>query len=200
MVSIIEPLEIISNELLINAYRRKAISNNSDFDEFRGTAKFSLVWDESGCRSMLVIEDNGKVVRAQNDCGSLKCVRAKVMFENKGIFEWDVMIKESKGVRFEVGVCASEYFKYEISVGGEPAGWVLNSDAEFWDSKTWERYCPKFVDNSKITVHLDMYKRTLAFAVNGTKYPELSGCDNNLPSKLYPAVSLHHPCRIQFLN
>ena len=34
-----------------------------------------------------------------------------------------------------------------------------------------------------------MNKRTLAFTVNGTKYPEVSGW-NNLPSKLYPVVSL----------
>ena len=40
-----------------------------------------------------------------------------------------------------------------------------------------------------ITVHLDMNKRTIAFTLNGTKYPEVSEW-NNLPSKLYPVASL----------
>ena len=56
-------------------------------------------------------------------------------------------------------------------------------------------YCPSFGDGAKITVHLDMNKKFLAFTVNGTKYPAVS-CDN-LPDKLYPVVSLTHPGRIR---
>ena len=41
-------------------------------------------------------------------------------------------------------------------------------------------------------VTLNMKKRTCAFTVNGTKYPEVSRW-NDLPSKLYPVVSLYHP-------
>src|SRR3954453_13445768 len=45
-------------------------------------------------------------------------------------------------------------------------------------------------------VHLDMNKRTCAFTDNGTKYPEVSAW-NNLPSKLYPVVSLCSSTRIR---
>jgi len=65
------------------------------------------------------------------------------------------------------------------------SGYCYNSSSEL------ANYCPKFGDNTKITVHLDMNKRTCAFTVNGTKYPEVSKW-NNLPSKLYPVVSLKY--------
>ena len=57
-------------------------------------------------------------------------------------------------------------------------------------------YCPSFRDGVKITVHLDMNKKTVAFTVNGTKYPEVLKWDN-LPSKLYPIVSLCYPGRFR---
>ena len=41
-----------------------------------------------------------------------------------------------------------------------------------------------------------MNKRTCAFTVDGTKYPEVSNW-NNLPSKLYPVVSLNSSCRFR---
>jgi len=55
-------------------------------------------------------------------------------------------------------------------------------------------YCPSFIgDNIKVTVHSDMNRRTYAFAVNGVKYPGIS----DLPSKLYPVVSLCYPGRLR---
>jgi hypothetical protein len=41
-----------------------------------------------------------------------------------------------------------------------------------------------------------MNKRTCAFTVNGTKYREIIEW-NNLPSKLYPVVSLRYPGRFR---
>ena len=41
-----------------------------------------------------------------------------------------------------------------------------------------------------------MNKRTCAFTVNGTKYPEVS-IWNNLPSRLHPVVSLRYPGRFR---
>ncbi len=95
-----------------------------------------------------------------------------------------------------VGVCASENFNYEDSAGDQSTGWALNSTGYFWNSKESVYYCPSFGDGTKITVHLNMNKKTLAFTVNGTKYPEVSNW-NNLPSKLYPVVSLLYPGRIR---
>ena len=41
-----------------------------------------------------------------------------------------------------------------------------------------------------------MNKRTIAFTVNGKKYPEVSNW-NNLPSKLHPIVTLRFPSRLR---
>ena len=100
-------------------------------------------------------------------------------------------------IRFcSVGVCASENYNYEVSAADQPTGWALCSLGFFWNSKKdLMNYCPKFGDGAKITVHLDMNKRTLAFTVNGIKYSEVL-C-NNLASKLYPVVSLSYPGFIQ---
>ena len=44
-------------------------------------------------RSKLIIEDNGKVVQSNNS-SMCQSVRAKLILENKGIFEWDVIIEK----------------------------------------------------------------------------------------------------------
>ena len=92
-----------------------------------------------------------------------------------------------------VGVCASKNFDYEIWAGHQPTGWVLGSSGYCYNSGNCiNNYCPPFEDGARITVHLDMNKRTCAFTVNGTKYQDVQSW-NNLPSKLYPVASLYYP-------
>ena len=129
-------------------------------------------------------------------CFDLKSF-CKVTFDNESIFEWDIII-EKISTLIRVGVSASEKFNYESGGAQNNNSWVINHDGDFWNSIDWVKSnCPKFGDGAKITVHLDMNKRTLAFTVNGIKYQEVSGWNNNLPSKLYPVVSLNHPSRIR---
>ena len=87
-------------------------------------------------------------------------------------------------------VCSPENLDYESFAGYQPTGWVLGSNGKCWNSNMESDYCPPFEDGTRITVHLDLNKRTCAFTVNGTKYPEALGW-NNLPEKLYPVVSLN---------
>ena len=109
--------------------------------------------------------------------------------------EWDVIIEKICSYAW-VGVCASENFKCEIWAGDQPTGWVIGSGGHSGNSGNWFKYCQPFGDGTKITVHLDMNKRTCAFTVDGTKFPEVSGWDN-LPSKLHPVVSICGPGRIR---
>ncbi|GES97604.1 hypothetical protein GLOIN_2v436000 [Rhizophagus clarus] len=199
LVNFIEPLEIIPNEVLLNVYRHKVLLDNSDLSYIRGIPIYSnYVWDESSCGSKLIIEDSGKVVYTSNYLvNSWQNVRAKILLENSGTFEWDVII-EKVCVYAWVGVCSSENLDYENWAGSQTAGWLLGSSGYCYNSNNGVKYCPPFGDGTKITVHLDMNKRTCSYTVNGTKYPEVTAW-NNLPSKLYPVVSLIYPgrCRIE---
>ncbi|CAB5189637.1 unnamed protein product [Rhizophagus irregularis] len=197
LVNIIEPLEIIPAEVVVSAYRYKALSDKSDLSDVRGKPirEFNYVWDETACGSNLIIEDNGQIVQAENYRNSHQNVRAKFALEDEDIFEWDVIIEKTCDYAW-VGVCASEDFNYEIWAGEQPTGWVLGSGGDCSNAGIEINYCPPFGDGSKVTVHLDMNKRTCAFTVDGTKYPKVLEW-NNLPSKLYPVVSLIHPGRFR---
>jgi hypothetical protein len=192
LANIIEPLEIIPDKTFYNVYRHVALSNNLNLSSTRGISGY--FWDKTACGSNLIIEDNGTIVYALNGCGHQN-VRAKMALENKGIFEWDVIIEKACSDAW-VGVCASENLNYEVFAGHQPTGWVLGTYGGCYNSNKPVSYCPRFGDGTRITVHLDMNKRTCAFTVNGTKYREVSEW-NNLPSKLYPVASLKYPGRFR---
>ncbi|EXX74116.1 hypothetical protein RirG_054110 [Rhizophagus irregularis DAOM 197198w] len=200
LVDLIEPLKIVPIEIILNIYRQSIKSNNFNLSNTRGKPQINeidYVWDKSACGSNFIIEDNGKIVCAPNDC-SYQNVRAKIAFESNGIFEWDVIIEKACGNTW-IGVCASENLNYETFAGIQPTGWVLSSGSELRNHNSYiVNYCPTFhEDGAKITVHLDMNKRTCAFTINdGKKYREVSEW-NNLPSKLYPVVSFRYPGRIR---
>ncbi|EXX54254.1 uncharacterized protein OCT59_000978 [Rhizophagus irregularis] len=197
----IEPLKIIPAEII----QHNSELINSDLNNIRGIPIYrikesELFWDESACGSNLVIEDNGKIIQASNNCKSHQSARANILIEDKGIFEWDVIIEKYCTYSW-VGVCASENFNYENFAGNQPNGWVLGSGGAFRNNNNFVRnYCPSFhKDGARITVHLDMNKRTCAFTVNGIKYREILEW-NNLPSKPYPVVSLRYPGRFRILS
>ncbi|RGB30447.1 hypothetical protein C1646_671684 [Rhizophagus diaphanus] len=194
LADFIEPLEIVSNEIIFNFYRYVALSNNLNLSNTRGKPQINYVWDKLACGSKLIIEDNGKIVHAPNGCDHQN-VRTKIALENKGIFEWDVIIEKVCKSAW-VGVCASENLNYETFAGSQPTGWLLGSSGYCYNSNKSVKYCFPFGDGTIITVHLDMNKRTCAFTVNGTKYREVSEW-NNLPSKLYPVASLRFPGRFR---
>ncbi|GES97608.1 concanavalin A-like lectin/glucanase domain-containing protein [Rhizophagus clarus] len=193
LADFIEPLELIPAKIISDVYRQKAILSKVDSNDIRGIPNY--VWDESACGPNFIIEDNGKVVRLPNKfCDNHLSVRAKMLLENEGIFEWDVIIENCTNAW--VGVCASENVDYERWAGNQSTGWVLGSYGSFSHYSNMLKYCPPFGDGSKITVHLDMNKRAIAFTVNGTKYREITEWDN-LPSKLYPVVSFNYPTQFR---
>ncbi|GBB85272.1 hypothetical protein RclHR1_11830003 [Rhizophagus clarus] len=191
LVDVIEPLEIVPSKIILNVYRYNTKSINPNI-YIRGIST-NYVWDRSGCGSGLITEENGKVVHAPFNLW--RSVRAKMILEN-GLYEWDVIIERACKWSW-IGVCASENFNYEDPAGRQLTGWVLGSGGYCRNSGVnIKNYCPSFGDGAKVTVHLDMSKKTCAFSVNGIKYPEVSGW-NNLPSKLYPVVSLYYPGRFR---
>ncbi|GBB93283.1 hypothetical protein RclHR1_21410003 [Rhizophagus clarus] len=197
LCDIIEPLEIISSTILLDAYRQKARSHMTDLNGIRGVhiCESDYTWDESSCDSKLIIEENGKIVSTRDDCDLQTCVKANLTLENQGIFEWDIIIKRLCEYAW-IGVCAAENFNYVAFAGFQSTGWVLGSNGLCWNSRKMIRYCLPFGEGTRITVHLNMSKRTCAFTVNGIRYPEVSMW-NNLPSKLYPVAGLIYPGRFR---
>ncbi|RIA87113.1 hypothetical protein C1645_828270 [Glomus cerebriforme] len=197
LTDIIVPLKIIPTEIIES---NKAISNHSgsDLNDTRGipiSFNSDYVWDESACGPDLIIKNNGKVVKASGNY-KYQNVRAKMALGDEGIFEWDVIIERFCEYSY-VGVCASENFNYDEFAGNQLTGWMINT-GHCYNSGDFRRYGPVYTENgTKITVHLDMNRRTCAFTIDGIKYPEVPGWDN-LPSKLYPVVSLcgSAQCRI----
>ncbi|UZN99729.1 uncharacterized protein OCT59_000996 [Rhizophagus irregularis] len=198
LLILLKPLGIIPAKVILSVYRLKALSDNLELSDVRGRSiyKFNYVWDESACGSNLIIEDNGQIVQAANNCDVHQNVGAKIALENKGIFEWDIIIEKTCDYAW-IGVCASENFSYETFAGAQLTGWVLGSGGYFCNPKNSVYYCPSFhKDGTRITVHLDMNKRTCAFTINGTKCREVSEW-KNLASNLYPVVSLKYPGRFR---
>ncbi|GBB85594.1 hypothetical protein RclHR1_01210002 [Rhizophagus clarus] len=191
LAKIIEPLGIVPEEAIMDVYRYKAISNDSDLNDVRGMSPY--VWDELACGSKILIKENGSIVESTYEFQHLQSVRSKMSFENEGIFEWDIIIERNcKNVY--IGVCGN--LNYDKFAGSQPIGWVLGSNGNCCNSGIWlNNYCNRFRDGSKVTVHLNMNQRTCAFTVNGVRYPEVP--EWNLPSKLYPVVSLCYPGRIR---
>ncbi|CAB5356716.1 unnamed protein product [Rhizophagus irregularis] len=196
LANFIEPLKIIPIEIVCYAYRNIALLNNLNLSDIRGRPQINnYVWDVLACGSKLIIKDNGKIVQASENIDRHQSARTKMTLENKGIFEWDVII-EKKSIRSWVGVCATENFNYEMAAGLQSTGWVLGSSGCVRHSGiSIENYCPPFGDGTKVTVHLDMNKRTCSFTINGKKYREVS--EWNLPSKLHPVISLYYPGRFR---
>ncbi|CAG8719748.1 4861_t:CDS:1, partial [Acaulospora morrowiae] len=54
-------------------------------------------------------------------------------------------------------------------------------------------------DNAKVIVHLNMNEKTIAFSVNGTRYPPVASW-TNLPSKLYFVASTVTPGKFKILR
>ncbi|GES97532.1 hypothetical protein GLOIN_2v1844191 [Rhizophagus clarus] len=196
LAEIIEPLGIVPIEIILSVYRHIALLNKLDLSNTRGKPQVIYSFDETACGSKLNIEDNGKVVEASNGCDRHQSVRSKMILENKGIYEWDVIIEKHCGTVW-VGICATENFNYEKFAGHQSTGWVLGSNGNCYNSSCRLDYCQSFKnDGAKITIHLDMDKRTCAFTVNGIRYWEVTKW-NNLPPKLYPVVSLNYPGRFR---
>ncbi|GBC28620.2 hypothetical protein GLOIN_2v810459 [Rhizophagus irregularis DAOM 181602=DAOM 197198] len=81
----IEPLKIIPAEII----QHNSELINSDLNNIRGIPIYrikesELFWDESACGSNLVIEDNGKIIQASNNCKSHQSARANILIEDKG--------------------------------------------------------------------------------------------------------------------
>ncbi|CAG8549701.1 20888_t:CDS:2 [Rhizophagus irregularis] len=181
-----------------NIYRQQIIEELNplikyiDFKLIHGCNKAILVWDETACGSNLVIKDNGCVVCAANCVYGCQTVRSKFGFSDTGIYEWNIII-EKYCANSWIGICEAVNVDYEKWAGVQANAWVLGSNGSCYNNFIETiGYCPPFGEGDIITVHLNMNERSCAFSINGRRYPPVSAW-KNLPTKLYPVVSLFRP-------
>ncbi|CAG8631713.1 1576_t:CDS:1 [Ambispora leptoticha] len=196
IATVIRPLKLISDEICLNAcdYHAKAYCTPK---QQRGLYHYkSLQWDKLACGSKLKIYENSTRVSALADLTFHQSVRTKQAFWGEGVYEWDVIIEETCFYAW-VGICATECVNYEKPLGLQQYGWVISSGGFYQNyGRKWGDRLPFFGKNSKVTVHLDMTNRTCAFSINNVRMPVAF---NNLPEKVYPAVSLVCPGRFHIL-
>lgn len=238
LTDVLEPLDIITPEKIVDAYRfyaRNHLSLPSSFttetpvsfkqnnlspvtanqnnffptsetltpDNLRSPivnappliSKLNFIWDESACGSDLVIEKTGSTVRALSSCKSTENVKGKILINDKGIYEWNLIV--DKGCKkMYIGICAGKSFDVESFAGYQRNGWVFASSGLYWNDSKFKRGEATYAEGDKITVHLNMNEKTLAFSINDKRYPEISTW-RKLPSKIYPVVSLSYPGQIR---
>jgi hypothetical protein len=128
-------------------------------------------------------------------CKSTENVKGNILINDKGIYEWNLIV--DKGCKkMYVGICASKSFDVERFAGYQKNGWVFASSGLYWNDGRFKRCETTYGEGDKITVHLNMTEKTIAFSINDKRLPTVSTW-RRLPSKIYPVVSLSYPGKIR---
>ncbi|CAG8545670.1 9275_t:CDS:2 [Acaulospora colombiana] len=107
-----------------------------------------------------------------------------------GLHEWDIFIEVPSSSDW-VGICGEgsvidfNHEDYNSKV------WILGSTGHVSNKAQQRPYCPQFMRNTKVTVHLNMNDRTVGFSVNDASYGPVTEW-RNLPSKVYPLISMRN--------
>ncbi|CAG8714736.1 33599_t:CDS:1 [Gigaspora margarita] len=208
LANIIEPLDFVSSETLIDAFRHQTkLPPGVGPKRNRGiiTAKpgnLKLQWDQYAHGPSIFVLENNTVLKSRSKKSEF--ARTTLPIRGNDIYEWDIIIEEDCKY-FWIGVCAERRFEVNYSnwLGGEIYGYTLGSNGSLAHNRGPNNekslknsiiYGTKFGKNSCITVHLDMGNRTLSFSINGVKYGDAF---TDLPSEVYPAVSLKRPGKVR---
>ena len=77
-----------------------------------------------------------------------------------------------------------------VSTGYDTESWGLSYKGTAWHGGQKVQYCEPFFDKTTVIgCHLNLYKGTLAFSINGTYMGVAFTGVNNVPVPLYPIVS-----------
>ncbi|CAG8751969.1 16753_t:CDS:1 [Dentiscutata erythropus] len=191
---IIQPLKIVPEEILKEAYTFKA-NKRLIFKEKNGNP-FKFDSASSG-KQLIFNEDYSEVssVVTKPEMMIYQSVRSQYIITESGEHEWEVIIEEiGDASNCYIGIC-DEYCEFNTFLGNSVNAWVFNRQGTCWNNGIFSRYGSEFNVGDTITVHVDMDQRTCAFSVNGKRHPPVNW--TNLPSKLYPIVSFRNSGRLR---
>jgi len=188
---IIEPLGLIPNTIVIDAYRYYS-TNKKNLPATRGTMK--LYWDEGDCGSHIYVTGRGLI--ATTNYQYYENIRTNFVISNSGAYEWDIFIEEIGQLETCVGVHANSKFNYDLFGGCQKNTWLLSSAGMLY-SHTGNVFLNfKFTKGDKITLQLNMNNHTLVFSFNDQK---LLITDLKRKPRYYPIISLNHPAKVRLL-
>jgi hypothetical protein len=181
----IEPYNIYSNETLKEIYY--SISSGKGLGFIRGAPVFK--WKNE---SDFIISKYGFAVEPR--FVHPKSILGDLIFEGRGVYEWSISIEKLHKTIY-IGICDTSTNVNFKKGDQDYHGWVLGSDGYIYHEKNYEWYDARFKEGDKVTVHLDMKNKMCAFSINDKKKPSVSGW-KNIPSRVYPIVSLGHGSKL----
>ncbi|RIA91580.1 hypothetical protein C1645_767218 [Glomus cerebriforme] len=201
LANIIEPLDIVPNDMLIEAFRYQAqLPAGSGPRRNRGTItakpeNLRFQWSQQACGKQCVLMESDTLLKSNSR--KFEWARASLPIRGHEIYEWDIYIEETCK-HLWIGVCTERRHKVDYStyLGRSNYGWVLGSNGSLYHNNQLysKGYGVKFGKGDRVTVHLNMGNRSLAYSINGVRYGEAW---NTLPAELYPAVSLKKSAKVR---
>jgi len=186
----VEPYNIFPVDKIKDVYCSKALGDE-ELEFIRGVPIFK--WENN--KSDFKVSNGGFTVEAIKKVEPVqpKPILGDLIFKGKGVYEWNIVIEKLSKTIY-IGICdIHEDLKNNDQYYH---GWVLGSDGYVYYKKDYKWYDAKFKEGDKVTVHLDMRKKTCAFFINRIRKPLVSEW-NNIPSQVYPIVCLGHGSKLR---
>ncbi|CAJ0927247.1 1655_t:CDS:2 [Entrophospora sp. SA101] len=208
LINIIEPLEIIPKHRLIDAYKYQVelpsgfIPKRNRGVIFAKPKDLLLEWDQKVHGKNIILSENNKVVTSIGD--KLEFARSKLTsFHGSGydVYEWDILIEEDCKNNIWIGVHSDQYNNHNNSnkncekcLKNTKHAWVFGSNGLLYHNGKSRKYGTKYGKDDRITVHLNMFRKSLSFSINGRRFEEAW---SNLSPILQPVVSIKKPAKIR---
>ncbi|RIA98960.1 concanavalin A-like lectin/glucanase domain-containing protein [Glomus cerebriforme] len=194
----VAPFEIYSAKSISDGYRSISLDegNEEGLGFIRGVPIFKWKIDRPEQTSRFLssffhVPNDGFTVTEQFNIQ--RSITGNLKFKGRGVYEWNILI-ENLCKTVYIGICNINDDLRKNDQGYH--GWVLGSDGYAYHEGKWKRYDAKYKEGDKVTVHLDMKKKTCGFSINNNKKFIVSEW-KNIPSQVYPVVSLGHGSKLR---
>ncbi|RIA98958.1 concanavalin A-like lectin/glucanase domain-containing protein [Glomus cerebriforme] len=185
------PFNIYHPQRISDGYRYISLNEENE-DEGLGFIRGIPIFKWKNNVLDLKVSGNGSTVEAK-EFTQLKSILGDLIFKGRGVYEWKILI-EKLCKKVYIGICNINEDLKKNDQGYH--GWVLGSDGYVYHKGKWKWYDAKYKECDKVTVHLDMKKKTCAFSINNNKKPIVFEW-KNIPSQVYPIVSLGYGSKLR---
>ncbi|CAG8464978.1 10514_t:CDS:2, partial [Acaulospora morrowiae] len=193
LADLFDPLNLISKDKLMSAY--KVHLRGSILPKFRGIQNSQIIsskdvrWDIHECDQNINLDNDRYVASIDSNIDYIQ--RAKTNYVlTSGTHECKFIIEKlDKSVW--IGVCSDDC---RLAENNE---WTLGSDGLCHHNNESSKYLLKeIVEGTKVTVHVDMDKKTCAFSINGKRHSPVSSWEE-LSSRLRFVALLHGSSQVR---